>query len=374
MNQSHHFTRRSPLFGIPYLLGLCGVLTCLLAGTGAGAAPAQTSMPAPGSIITEHALRTEFSTGFGHIAPIAQAALRANQTGRVRDLTLYLGQVVQAGAVVGHLVGSNLTAQIQQAQARLSQAIASEHSAIRLLLIEQRTLADQISTQQTLVHAEQALGLAQAERSIAQAALTALKRDTELRTPSPGIVTRIEQINGSRVRPGMAIARIAPTQGLLLRARFFSTQPAQIHLSQIKPGTRGWFIPIDSTQKIAVSVESILPIDARDGALPIVLQPVKGQLLSTDNWQDGLAGTVELIGASQTVIPVPTRALVLAQGQWWVLVKTPSGWQRQAVHIGASHGDNTDVTSGLNAGAVVLVEQAYLEFHRDFASRYQQPD
>jgi multidrug efflux pump subunit AcrA (membrane-fusion protein) len=281
--------------------------------------------------------------------------------------------VVPAGTVVGQLTGPYFRALWQQQKARVQQTMANETSAARLVQIEKKTLKDQISTQQTLVSAKQNLALAQAQRCIAQASLNALAQEAVLRAPTTGIVTHIEQGSGSFVQTGTAIAEITPTSQWLLQAQFFPTQSAPMALNQIKPGQQGWFLPLDSHHKIAVRVVSILPKDVRNGALPVILEPL-APLAVTDNWLIGQTGQVHLVGAQFSAVSVPTRALILDQGQWWVLVKTPAGWQRQKVRIGVSTGENTAIIAGLRAGTVVLVEQAYLEFHRDFATRYQQPD
>lgn len=329
----------------------------------------------PGSVLTQAVVRSEPISGLGRVIPTAILMLRANLAGQIQNSTLALGQIVSADEIVGYLGGPILNAQIEQAKARLAQETARVKAASREVDIDQKTLKYQLSTRKTLLHAELALGLANADRDSAQSALNTLQQERVLRAPTHGVVTRLEQINGSRVQAGMAIAQIEPIDDLRLRADFYSTQAADV-FSQILPGMRGWFTPLGSHRKITVQVDSVLPLDAYDGALPVIFQPVitPNTTLIPGEWQSGVMGTVVLNGTSQTVIPIPTRALILERGQWWVLIRKQGSWQRQAVEIGTSHGETTDVIKGLSSDERVLVDQAYLEFHRDFSLRYQQPD
>jgi hypothetical protein len=95
---------------------------------------------------------------------------------------------------------------------------------------------------------------------------------------------------------------------------------------------------------------------------------------SAPRWSGGEAGEVIVAGDPQTAVAVPTAALILDQGRWWVLVQTADGLRRQAVEPGPSRGEQTLILHGLTAGDAVVVCDAYLLFHRDFRQRYTPPD
>ena len=76
----------------------------------------------------------------------------------------------------------------------------------------------------------------------------------------------------------------------------------------------------------------------------------------------------------RSLVSVPTRALVLDQGQWWVLVHSSTGDHRQAVVPGPARGWRTFIERGLEPGVQVVVENAYLEFHLGISKNYQPPD
>ncbi len=91
-------------------------------------------------------------------------------------------------------------------------------------------------------------------------------------------------------------------------------------------------------------------------------------------WFNGEAGTLRLAAGQETWVAVPTRALILDHGSWWVLVRHGQADQRRQVTPGPSRGDWALIRKGLAPGAEVIVDNAYLRFHRLFARHYQAPD
>jgi cobalt-zinc-cadmium efflux system membrane fusion protein len=71
---------------------------------------------------------------------------------------------------------------------------------------------------------------------------------------------------------------------------------------------------------------------------------------------------------------VPTSALVLDRGRWWVLVRTARGDRPQPVVPGPALGWRTWIAAGLRAGQQVVAKDAFLKYHRDIAQSYQPPD
>lgn len=91
-------------------------------------------------------------------------------------------------------------------------------------------------------------------------------------------------------------------------------------------------------------------------------------------WVDGEFGSVTLDLPPRKLVAVPTRSLILDQGKWWVLVHTGSGDHAQEVIPGPRRGWQTYLESGLKAGSQVVVQNAYLLFHRSIGAQYQPPD
>ena len=88
----------------------------------------------------------------------------------------------------------------------------------------------------------------------------------------------------------------------------------------------------------------------------------------------GEMGTLVLTGARRAWPAVPTEALIMDGGRWWVLVRDQGATRRQAVEIGPSMEGWTLIREGLEPGQRVVAAGAYLLFHRDFSKRYQPPD
>lgn len=327
------------------------------------------------SVITKTVDRQTVISGLGRVLPTAMLALRAQRSGKIQHSPIRLGQIVSANEAIGSLGGVALDARVVQARDQLTQAQASVKTAKREIEIDRKTLSYALSTKKTLLQGELALKTAIADQKSAQTALNALLAERVLRSPVQGVITQINQADGSFVQSGMTIAQIEPLNDLHLRATIYPTH-ADNKISQILPGMTGWFKPLGTDQKIAIRVQSILPLNPQNGALPVILQPVLNAASHQmpRGWQSGAMGTIKLDANKRTVIRVPTRALVLDQGHWWVLVWKDGHWQRQRVHIGDSYGSSTDITSGLSVGERVRVDQAYLAFHHQFSLRYQQPD
>ena len=89
---------------------------------------------------------------------------------------------------------------------------------------------------------------------------------------------------------------------------------------------------------------------------------------------NGEFGTVTLNAPQRRLVAVPTRSLILDQGKWWVMVHTAQGDRPQAVVPGPTLGWQTFLERGLNPGTQVVVENAYLLFHRGISKGYQLPD
>lgn len=74
------------------------------------------------------------------------------------------------------------------------------------------------------------------------------------------------------------------------------------------------------------------------------------------------------------MVAVPTRALVLNQGKWWVMVRTAKGDRAQEVVPGQTQGWETFIVSGLPAGARVVVNNAYLLYHASVLEQFEIPE
>ncbi|MDE2490449.1 MAG: hypothetical protein KGM24_06345 [Elusimicrobia bacterium] len=157
-----------------------------------------------------------------------------------------------------------------------------------------------------------------------------------------------------------------PASGRLwLKAAFYGSD-----LDALRPGMKGSFVPAGTDRSVPVRLCATFGLLRADGGESAALLAVPAE----PGWRNGMFGTVTLRGPARTLPEVPTRALILDQGRWWVLVRTPSGDEAREVRPGPARGWDTFIESGLAGGETVVVADAYLEYHRNVAKAYQPPD
>lgn len=308
---------------------------------------------------------TQRLSAFARVEPEAVLPLRAQMPGIVAGLTALPGDPVEAGQLLGSLAGPQVEALLAQRRAAVASTRAELVAARQALAIEEKQAKVHLSTRLAVDRARAALATAKAASQEARARLQASLHAQEIRSPVEGTLLALKAADGERVAQGQAILALEPAKRLWLRAVYYGSDAAALVI-----GMQGRFEPASGGPSVAVRVRSIAAIlgpgsGRAAGMLPVGAAPA---------WLSGESGTVTLTGPARHLAAVPTRALVLDGGRWWVLVHTAKGDRRQAVVPGPSRGEWTAITQGLQPGTPVVVEDAYLEFHRDLSSRYQPPD
>ena len=302
---------------------------------------------------------------YAQVGPTAILRLEAAQTGLATGFEVLPGETLAAGAVLGRLSGPEAEALLTRRRGDLAAARAALEAAQRLLAAARRKQAAHLSTTGDVYRAKAALAAARAALEDAASRLRAAKASLTLRAPAAGTVLDVRVAPGERVEPGQTLLTLQPAGALWLRAVFYGAEAAAVRV-----GMSGRFVPADGAAAVPVQVRTIIGTVGADGGRSVGLVAAG----TAPGWRSGEAGTVTLAGEKRTLVAVPTGALVLDAGRWWVLVHTPKGNRQQAVVPGPSRGDTTLIERGLEAGTEVVVENAYLEFHREFSRHYQQPD
>ncbi|MGH8142505.1 MAG: efflux RND transporter periplasmic adaptor subunit, partial [Steroidobacteraceae bacterium] len=195
-----------------------------------------------------------------------------------------------------------------------------------------------------------------------------------LRAPSAGTVLAINAAEGERVTPGQTVLTLQTDNRLWLAAKYYGADAAAIRV-----GMAGQFRPASGGAPVSVKVTAVSAALAPDGGESVGLVRTDDSRVPAGRepaapWLNGERGTVILSGPTRQLVAVPTRALILDQARWWVLVRTPNGVQTQAVVPGPTRGWDTFIEQGLSPGQQVVVQNAYLEYHRGIAQRYTPPD
>lgn len=297
---------------------------------------------------------------WARVENIAPLVLHAATAARVVHLRVAPGQVVAAGQVLATLGGPQLDGELAaaraQAQAAQQAVVAARHTAESV----QRTYP-LTSNRQTLAAAQSALGTALSQQAAARASLATLEAQATLSSPAAATVGSIEAAAGTDVQAGAPVLTLLPRGQLWLRAEWFgTTRPA---------GAVGHFTPSDGGQPIKVRLVAELPARAANGARVLNFAPVDATA-----WQAGETGEVSWAGHVQSAIAVPAQSLILDAGKWYVLTDVGGKLAARGVTPGPAQGNDVVVTAGLKPGVPVVVRDAYLLYHRDFAAQYTPPD
>lgn len=314
--------------------------------------------------VQAQACTNEF-VAYAQVEPVAVLPVRAPTAGVIGGLNLLPGTAVHAGAELAHLQGPEIDAMLSQARAAMTSARARLGAAKKLLNVQRQQLAAHLGTHQAVYQAESALAEARSSLDAAQAQLQADRRLTNVTASVDGTVLAVNAGDGERLAAGEAVLTLQPAESLWLQAEYYGTDAAAIRV-----GMTGQFTRVDGGDAVPVKVSRVLASLSPGGGKSVGLFATSPR----PGWLNGESGTVILNGPAQSLPAIPTRALILDRGKWWVLLHTDQGNLPQAVVPGPARGWQTFIKRGLQPGAQVVVENAYLEFHRSISQHYQPPD
>lgn len=339
----------------------------ILCTLGSPGTPARAVDRSAGEVATAHTQTiTRTLRGYGQVEPIAIVRVRAASPGTLSDLTLLPGSIVAAHQLLAHIGGPRMRALLTAREQDVRSARARADAATRKLAIVQHLLVDQLATRQAVVAAESDLAAARAAESTADARLREAREDGIVRAPAAGTVVAIQAASGEQVSAGETLLTLQPAGQLWIHATFYGADTGLLRV-----GMTGRFDPAGDGGPIAVRIATIasrLAADAGLGVDLVATAPASAAALINGEW-----GSISLEGPSSQMVVVPTRALILDGGRWWVLVRTPHGDRPQAVTPGPAQGWQTAIASGVQPGQQVVVTDAYLEYHRSIARAYTPP-
>lgn len=315
--------------------------------------------------ITAHAqpVAVEYRA-YGRVQPIAVLPVTAGEPGVVTGLRVVPGSPVTAGELIATLTGPEIQSLLVSRESEVRSSSAGLAAAQRALAAEKEKLAGHLTTRVAVGAAESALAAATAALEIAQAQLRDAQAKSTLRASSAGRVLAVDAADGERVAAGQAIVTLQTGARLWLMASFYGRDAASIRV-----GMSGLFQPAAGGAPLPVKVAAVGASIGIDGGEQVGLAGAPA-----GSWLNGEWGAVTIEGASRPMIPVPSEALILDEARWWVLVRTSQGDHVQAVVPGPTRGWQTFIEDGLRPGQQVVVQNAYLEYHRGISSRYTPPE
>ncbi|MBY0579734.1 MAG: efflux RND transporter periplasmic adaptor subunit [Burkholderiales bacterium] len=302
-------------------------------------------------------------TAYAQVRPIRLLTVQTLVSGQVEDLSVLPGQHVQADQALARLKGISQSAQIIAAEAAVNQALAAFNLAQQNYAGIAATYPD-VSTRQQLFTAKAAVNDARAKLISARSQLALIQGGGMVRAPGAGTVVSLSATNGQNVTAATPLLVLQLDHSLWLEAEFYGTAKQDVAI-----GMGGMFHPADGGKPVAVTVRSVANQVGSDGGLSVNCIPVGGS-----TWFSGETGNLVLNSGNRSWPSLPSQALILDAGNWWVVISEHGHYRNQMVTIGPEEDGWTAVTSGLKAGEQVQVTHAYRIYHRNFAIDYQQPD
>jgi RND family efflux transporter MFP subunit len=304
---------------------------------------------------------------YGQVVPIQVLTVQAGLEGVIEDLAVVPGQQLKAGDVIARIGGAEQRAAMDKAKADRA---AAEHAFKAALDAEKAAVEvyPKFSDRKQLDAAKAQLAAARAQLADAKTDLARLRALSTITSPITGRIVSLQSANGDRVAAGNPVLKMQPQHDLWLEAVFYDAPVGVLSSRQaatFQPAEDGAPLPV----RLAHAAPSLRP----DGGVPVYFEGTENAK-NSPKWQGGQRGEVFIEGEARSVVAIPTEALILDNGRWWVLQKTSNGLVPTEVEPGPSQGNQTIVLRGLKAGAQVVVRDAYLLFHRDFGQHYMPPD
>lgn len=318
-------------------------------------------------IVTMPAVEKRVVTTFSAPARVQAASntvLSAPMAGVISGLRVLPGETVRTGQAIAHLTGPTVSTDSERLAADLKSAQIRVAAATQAAAIEQQKLDEQLSTRDAVIRVRAELDAAHQQLVAAQSASRNYASLAVISAPEPGVVTAVNAADGQYASAGQALVTVVPTRGLYVVANLYGS-----NASSVAAGKKGVFLADGANAPIDVVVERVSWSVTTPGQLEVWLNAVQGTALVP-----GTVGTVSLTTSDDKRLAIPSTALILDAGQWWVLVRDRSGSRRRQVIPGLSDGGWTSIRQGLAPGERVVTQDSYLLFHQDFATRYQQAD
>jgi RND family efflux transporter MFP subunit len=209
---------RTLLFAVVVGAGLLGatVLQARMAGGGGDPLP-----PSARADATPPASRGIAAEGRVVTYPGAEVKVAAERTGRLVSVRVEEGQAVRKGDLLAEIESDELRAALDEARARVAEAVAEVRLAEVNLERRRRLVAEQIAAAHDLDQATRDLETTRARQATADAAVAryeAQLRKSRIVAPLSGTVTAREVDAGEMVEPGDAIVSVADLRRLRVDA------------------------------------------------------------------------------------------------------------------------------------------------------------
>jgi RND family efflux transporter MFP subunit len=168
----------------------------------------------------------------GSLMAAQSAALGFKVNGRIRSVSVKLGQVIKAGTVLGTLDASEAAAQVRSADAQLRAAqaqltLAEDNARRTSSMVQSGALAETMGVQSASQHS---LAIAQLDAAKAGLSLSQVNLQNQtLIAPFAGTVTRVPDGVGAVVSPSMVLFELQDLSQLKLKGSVAESDANLIH-------------------------------------------------------------------------------------------------------------------------------------------------
>ena len=289
----------------------------------------------------------------GRIEAIDRATLAAQTGGRVADLPVDVGDVVEEGAVVVRFTAIEQQSGQHRAQAALDAARASAIEAAAAFHRIEDVYARKLVARADYDRARAEHEAAQAQLTAARAALKAADEQvgyTAIRAPYRGVVTARHVEPGETVSPGQPLL-----SGMSLdRLRLVVDLP-QGEAARISPDARA-FVLTDDGRRIAATRITVFPqADVASHTVSVRLDLPEGET----GLAPGMSAKAVFALGETSVLSVPVSALARRGEVASVFVLQADGLVAlRQVRSAQVRDDAVDILAGLSPGEVVAVDAA----------------
>jgi len=315
----------------------------------------------------------------GYVTARRQATVSSKFTGKVAEVLIEEGMIVEDGQVLARLDDSNVVAGLRLAQAQLQSARAAVKSTDALLNEARRNLERMQSLVEKKLASAAELDRARADAESLAAQLEQLAADVEvaarqvdvsrqqvedtiIRAPFAGVIVAKNAQPGEMVSPisaGGGFTRTGIGTIVDMNSLEIEIDVNEAYINRVKPG-QNVVATLDAYPdwQIPCRVIAIIPTADRQKATVTVrvgfeqLDPrflpdmgVKVAFREMDQGSVAAGGTA-----------IPRAAIHTTGGRDYVLLVTDGRIERRAVAVGGDLGSEVQVVAGLTAGERVVVE------------------
>jgi membrane fusion protein, multidrug efflux system len=347
--------------------GRSAAIAALVAVLCAGAAAAQGNPPPPAVTVSPVATKQITETGdyVGRVAAIYKVDIVARISGFIEERHFNEGQMVKAGDLLFRIEPDTYKAAVDQQQANLAKAKATEANAAIQLERGKDLIHNQTISQATLDQRTADESSAQADVMQAQAALEQAKINlgyTEIHSPIDGRIGLANFAIGNLVDPSSGRLAVVVSQDPVYVT--FQMSERDIIAYKNRLATSG-----DQTPRLAVHIKlpdgttyarpgltDFLDVQVDPNTDTVVVRAIvpnpDGVLIPA-----GIVGVAVEREAPRSALVVPQSAIQLDQaGHYVMVVDDAKKVEIRRITTGVEQGRNVVVTDGLKEGELVVVE------------------